>query len=329
VRDWRPDVVHLHTHWAWYVARAIREQTNASLVYTVHSVDRAEYEFGEEGQNVLDRCDDQEASLAAADRVIALTHCESELLSHYYPWIQNDVRVIGNGIDDSKILNSSKIYDNKDRVLVLYSGRLVDRKGIPELLACIPIVLAQAPETRFVFAGGPAHCSAADVERHWVTPELDPFRKQIHFTGWLSPSELAKWYRNVDVLVVPSRYEPFGMVVLEGMLHGLPIIAADVGGPREILDHERTGLLFPPKNVEALAKALLRLIGSPALRKRMGTAAGQEVRQKWLWRYSVRKMQDVYLEALESSRTRQMSSISNQSAIVGLSRVSTSQTLRT
>src|SRR6266849_2132760 len=88
VRNWRPDVVHLHTHWAWPVAKAIQEQTGTCLIYTVHSVDRAEYELGEEGPNLLDRCDDQEAALASADRVIALTRHERSLLSGYYPWVR-------------------------------------------------------------------------------------------------------------------------------------------------------------------------------------------------------------------------------------------------
>ena len=86
---------------------------------------------------------------------------------------------------------------------------------------------------------------------------------QIQFTGWLTPQELTNWYRRADILVVPSWYEPFGMVILEGMLHGVAIAASAVGGPREILDHERTGLLFPARNSKALAEAILRLVRDP------------------------------------------------------------------
>jgi glycogen(starch) synthase len=301
-RDWRPDVVHLHTHWAWPVARAIQDQIGTCLIYTVHSVDRAEYELGEEGPNLLDRCDDQQAALAAANRVIALTRHERDLLSHYYPWARREIRVVGNGIDDCiearEAVNKEQI---RESALVLYSGRLVERKGIAELLSAVPKVLAKAPDTHFVLAGGPAHWGAADVERQWLNPALCPYQGQIRFTGWLPPSEVAQWYRKADILVVPSRYEPFGMVVLEGMLHGLPIVAAAVGGPKEILKHDRTGVLFPAKDVEALVLSLLRLIENPTLRRRIGRAAAQAVRSRWLWPDTVRKIRTVYQEAVKAN----------------------------
>jgi glycosyltransferase involved in cell wall biosynthesis len=114
---------------------------------------------------------------------------------------------------------------------VLYTGRLVERKGIRDLLDAIPPVLEQFPDTRFVLAGGPAGWDAKDLPRQWLPPECLPFADRIHFTGWLATQEVDEWYRRADIQVIPSRYEPFGMVVLEGMLHGLPIIATSVGGP--------------------------------------------------------------------------------------------------
>src|SRR5262249_32600114 len=113
-----------------------------------------------------------------------------------------------------------------------------------------------------------------------------------------APDEVAEWYRIADVLVVPSWYEPFGMVILEGMLHGLAIAAANVGGPAEILEHGRTGLLFPPKSVDALAQALLELVVDAGLRRRIGVAAADEVRRRWLWPCIVEKMRAVYQETI-------------------------------
>src|SRR5947209_16515247 len=112
--------------------------------------------------------------------------------------------------------------------------------------------------------------------------------------------EAEEWYDSADVLVVPSWYEPFGMVTLEGMLHGLPIVASAIGGPAEILEHERTGLLFPPGNVEALADALLQFLTNPSLCQRVGTAAADEVRHSWQWSHIMTKMQVVYQEAMSS-----------------------------
>jgi glycosyltransferase involved in cell wall biosynthesis len=165
-------------------------------------------------------------------------------------------------------------------------------------LATIPPVLEQAPNTRFVLAGGPPGYSGEQLARHWLPPACLPYADRIHFTGWLTMQEIEEWYRRADVQVIPSRYEPFGMVVLEGMLHGLPIIATHVGGPSAILEDGRTALLIPPFHPEALAGALLRLVKDSELRRRLGGAAAEEVRGMWLWTQIAEKMRAVYVETV-------------------------------
>jgi glycogen(starch) synthase len=177
----------------------------------------------------------------------------------------------------------------------------VERKGIRELLAAIPRVLEATPNARFVLAGGPPPLSGTEVAAQWLTPELEPYLGRIHFTGWLSPSELYSWYRAADVLVVPSRYEPFGMVILEGMLHGLPIVASNVGGPAEILEHGRTGLLFSPRDAIGLAEALIGLVRDEGSRRDMGRAGAEKVRRAWTWPVRVASMRRVYEELLPSA----------------------------
>jgi glycosyltransferase involved in cell wall biosynthesis len=293
VRKWKPDVIHLHTAWLWPVAQAIQEQIGTPLVFTVHSLDRAEYEIGE----FANRWEIQETVIAAADQVIALSQSEKDLLASYCPEMQDRVRIVGNGIDDSiAARQAARKYKGGQAPLVLYTGRFVERKGIRELLATIPQVLERAPTTRFVLVGG--YGGGAEIERFWLTDSLYPYQSQIQFTGWLSPQEVAAWYGIADILVVPSWYEPFGMVVLEGMLYGLPIAASAVGGPAEILEHGRTGLLFPAKDVGALADTLLKLVANPDLRRQLGAAAGDEVRRKWLWPHIVKKMRIVYQQAI-------------------------------
>jgi glycogen synthase len=301
VREWRPHVVHLHTAMLWYVAEALRRQTATPLVYHVHSVDRAEYELGNEPNQWLAHSEAQEAAIDAADRLIAISESERALLEQYYPHARRRVRVAGNGIEDSPLARrSSARRPGSAAPVVLYSGRQVERKGIRELLAAVPHVLAGAPATRFVLAGGPPAVSGAELAAQWLAPEHAAIRDRLHFTGWLPPAGVAEQYAAAHVLVVPSRYEPFGMVVLEGMLHGLPIVAADVGGPAEILHHERTGLLFPPRDVAGLARVILRLVKDPELRHRIGQAAAREVRARWAWPELVRRMVGVYGEVVQA-----------------------------
>ncbi len=238
-----------------------------------------------------------------ADRLIALTRNETELLVHYYPESHDKIRVVGNGIDDSPVARTAaQKSKNGDPALVLYTGRLVERKGIRDLLAAIPLVLEKAPKTRFVLAGGPPDRSGEDLKHEWLPSECYPYFDQIHFTGWLSQDEIEQWYCLADIQVVPSRYEPFGMVVLEGMLYGLPIIASDLGGPKSILDHGKTGLLFPPRDVLAFASAILSLILDPTLRGVLSCAGASDVRCNWLWPHIVGKMRRVYEEALDVNR---------------------------
>lgn len=290
-RRWRPDLIHLHSAWLWPVARAIHDQLGIPIVFTVHSLDRAEYEIGQ----FITHWSAQEEVILASDRLISLSRSERELLLHYCPEVAERVRIVGNGIDD---VNPATKGRQTDEVLILYSGRFVDRKGIRELLAAIPYVLAHAPKARFVLVGG--YGGGAEIERSWMDEVLRPLRDRILFTGWLTPDRVADWYRAADILVVPSWYEPFGMVVLEGMLHSMAVVGCTVGGPAEILESGRTGLLVPPRDCGALAEALVRLVGDADLRVRLGAAAAEEVRRLWLWPQVVERIERVYDELLAS-----------------------------
>jgi glycosyltransferase involved in cell wall biosynthesis len=243
--------------------------------------------------------------LAAADRIVALTGSERDLIAIYCPTAHDRVRVVGNGIDDCAEARTA-VHRSRGHgaPLVLYTGRFVERKGMRELLEALPRVLERAPHTRFVLAGVHRHCSGEDMAQYWLPVGFKASREQVHFTGWLSPDQLAQWYGQADVLVVPSWYEPFGMVVLEGMLYGLPIAAAAVGGPAEILEHKRTGLLFPPRDAAALAHALIRLVEAPWLQRCLGLAAAREVSRTWLYPRVVERMRAVYDEVAQGRGTR-------------------------
>jgi len=307
VREWHVDVVHLHTAMLWYVANAIQAATGTHIVYHIHSVDRAEYEIGEEPNPWLARSVAQEQAIDRADRLIALTRSEQSLLGLYYPGARDKIRVVGNGIDDSVSARQAAFRTRHDRhTLVLYSGRLVDRKGIRELMAAMPDVLGATSETSFVVVGGPPPLTGAEVAAQWLGAEHRALAHRIQFTGWQSPAHVAGWYEVADILVVPSRYEPFGMVILEGMLHGLAVMATDVGGPAEIIEHGQTGVLFPARDVAGLSARLQWLIAHPSERRRIGSAGARRVREHWLWRQKVPAMFEVYRELIGARLLRKV-----------------------
>lgn len=289
-RTWRPSIVHMHSSWLWPVADAIRAACGAPIVFTVHSLDRAEYEWG----GFITRWEPQEAAINAVDRVIAISESERALMLRYCPSVSHRVRVVGNGIDDTPFARAAANRTRAGAPLLMFSGRFVERKGIGELFAGLPRVLEAAPEARAVLVGG--YGGAGEMENRWLTGALRRYRARVRFTGWLSPANTARWYSKADVLIVPSWYEPFGMVILEGMLYGLAIAAAAVGGPAEILENEITGLYFAPRDVDGLVTAVSRLADDAGLRCRLGATAAAEVRRSWLWPALVDRMRSVYEE---------------------------------
>jgi glycosyltransferase involved in cell wall biosynthesis len=269
-RKWGADLLHLHSFWLWPIAQALRDRLGLPLVYTVHSLDRAEYELGAGPPQCIGQWAEQENAIYGADIVISLTGHERELLAQYCPGVDDRIRIVGNGIEDAPIRWPTE-RTRRPAPTVLFSGRFVDRKGIWELIGAIGIVLAAAPDVRFVLAGGHRGCPAEQMEA-WLLPNsLRPYRSQIRFTGWLTPQQMAGEYREADILVVPSWYEPFGMVVLEGMIHGLAVAAAAVGGPAEILrDGEGRRIIAPSLGRQDCALRQRRHGGVVRLRMRIG-----------------------------------------------------------
>ena len=292
--SWRPSVIHVHPVELGAFALGLAEILGLPLVYTIHSMNIAEYTVGQEPAEILGLWRIQHELIRASDRIIAVSQSEMDLVARHVPEVVDRVRVIGNGIADRS--KGADAVTRCDAGTVLYVGRFVTRKGICDLLEAIPAILARLPETRFVLVGG--YGSGDDVARTWLPHALDSVRDRLEFTGWMPSDQVEKRYEDATVLVVPSWYEPFGMVVLEGMVRGIPIAAADVGGPAEILDHERTGLLFPARDPAALAASVLRLLLNPSLRMALGQAARTEVLRRWLWSRLIGAVSSLYLDAI-------------------------------
>lgn len=272
-------ILHLHSSWLWPVAAAIRDATGVPIVYTAHSVDRAEVEHGE----WLPHGSIQDRVFAEADRVVVLSESEREYVLRHYPHLSHRVSVVGNGIHLAPWAAPRR--HRAGGAVVLYVGRFGTRKGVRDVIEAVPRVGRDVPSARFVFVGGASPADGPLEAAAWVPSRLRAHLGRMTFLGWRDAPQNATppWYAGADLLVVPSRYEPFGMVVLEGMLAGQAIVAAEAGGPGEILRHERTALLYPPGDVDALAATLVRLLRDPGLGRSLGAAAREEARARWAW----------------------------------------------
>src|SRR5580693_9222867 len=157
--------------------------------------------------------------------------------------------------------------------LVLLVGRLVYEKGFQLALDALPTVIEQVPGVRFVVAGSGTH--EAELKAQAKRLGLDAHGK---FLGWIGDDALHSLYRIADLCVVPSIYEPFGLVALEAMASGCPCIVADTGGLREVVPAgERVGLRFNGGDAEHLGVMIERLLVDEQLRDRLVTEASEHV----------------------------------------------------
>lgn len=174
-------------------------------------------------------------------------------------------------------------------------GRLQEWKGQQEFLRAAASVLRVKPETRFVVVGGALLGWEGDYPQRLEQLADDlGIRDRVLFTG--HRTDVPKWFSSMDVAVNASDPEPFGLVVVEAMAAGVPVVAIDAGGPADVIEHERTGLLIARREPTLLAEAITRLLADPALASRIGVA-GKDLAAE---RYGSRRMAEDFAAMLEA-----------------------------
>jgi len=173
---------------------------------------------------------------------------------------------------------------------LLFIGRLEPRKGIDILLATAESLLDRHPDLVITIAGDDSvpTLDGSTMRAHFERSAPPQLASRVRFLGPVDDEQLAALYARCDVLVVPSRYESFGLMLLEAMMFEKPVVAADVGGMREIVLDGETGLLVTPDDPVALGAALERLLADPELRRRLGVAG----RRRYEELYSRERMVD-------------------------------------
>jgi len=156
---------------------------------------------------------------------------------------------------------------------VLLIGRLVYEKGFQLALEAMPTVIERAPGTRFLVAGSGTH--EQELKRQAADLGLE---EHGTFLGWIGDDVLHSLYRIADVCVVPSIYEPFGLVALEAMASGCPCIVADTGGLREVVPEDGAGLRFRARDPQALAEVTARLLLDDELGDRLVAEGLEHIR---------------------------------------------------
>jgi len=294
----RPDVVHVHHSMLWDLGAKLRQQTGAAAVTTVHVLQSAQNGLRGVTRATLSSAA-QSRELAEADLVLAPSRATAARIERTEPGIGARLRVAPLGAHDSADARAAtRTRWQLPPGPILFAGRFADLNGIDELLTSVPMILARAPNATFVIAGGLPENRRAEARRRRRFEESIPasVRARVEFTGWLETELLAIRYREAGLLVAPSWFETFGQVVLEGMLHGLPIAASACDGLTELLAHGESGLLSPPRRPEALTDDVVRLLHDRDLARRLGTRAAHDARGHHLWSTVIDRLTRAYAE---------------------------------
>lgn len=180
--------------------------------------------------------------------------------------------------------------------IVAAAARMDVWKGLEDFIEAAALVHVMRPQARFVIAGGAItglEDYAASLRALASARGLDGI---LHFADWrYGPDAMPRFYQSVSVVVLPSREaEPFGLVVLEAMASAKPVIATAQGGPLEIIEDGKTGLLVPPRSPRHLAEAVVRLVDDPRTAMRMGAAGRARVLAAFDIDVTVRRLQALY-----------------------------------
>jgi glycogen(starch) synthase len=292
------DLVHGHD---WLVASAcdhLARRYKCPLVTTIHATEFGRHQ-GWVDKHPQSHIHGVEKWIAnRSERVIACSLFMKEQIGEIFAVEPERVTVIPNGIDPEdlpredpeELARLRAAFAEPEENLVLLIGRLVYEKGFQLALEAMPQVIEQVPNTRFLVAGSGTH----EAELHKQARDLG-LMDHGTFLGWIGDDVLHSLYRIADLTVVPSIYEPFGLVALEAMASECPCIAADTGGLREVVPLEGAGLRFRASDPEHLAEAAIQVLSDDELSRRMVEEGLSHIRL-FDWNDVARQTLDLYGE---------------------------------
>lgn len=273
------DLVHSHDWLVADAARACAQELARPWVVTVHATEHGRHQgwVQTHPQSAIHRA--ERTMARRADRIITCSRYMRGHVADVFGVPRRRITALRNGIDlagagaPTEVSRVRAELAAPDELLVLLIGRLVYEKGFHLALeALAPLVRGRGggrPRVRFAVVG----TGTAEQDLRRQARELG-LESAGTFLGWVGEERLREIYRAGDVCVIPSLYEPFGIVALEAMAGGCPCVVADTGGLREIVPvGERVGLRVPPGDARALRDAISRLLGDPRLRARLADDA--------------------------------------------------------
>lgn len=253
--DFRPDVVHVHEPAVPMVSAAAVLTSPAPVVATFHawSERRAAYSLARPLLRPV---------LARIDRRIAVSHAAAAYHAAALGEPEGTFEIIPNAVDVARFRDAKPFVPMRDQPSLLFLGRLEPRKGLTQLIRAFVLLKTELPDLRlYVVGDGPEREEAQAL----VSGSL---RTDVVFLGRVTDEELPRFFRSCDVYVSPALSgESFGIVLIEAMAAGRPVVASDIPGHRSVVRDGVNGCLVPPGDPPALASAIRALFDNPALAK--------------------------------------------------------------
>ncbi len=289
VQSERFDVLHFHEPLMPGLTSTMLRMSPTANVGTFHAFARSNVGYYY-GRPLL------EPLLAHLHRGIAVSEPARAFFNKYFP--DFPLRVIPNGVDiDVYRPGLSPIRHLRDEhVNILFVGRLEKRKGLGDLLRGFVFLRARVPNTRLIIVGdGPLRGRAESfISRHRLS--------DVVMAGYVPDTVLPRYYSSADIFCAPATgRESFGIVLLEAMAAGLPVVATEVPGYMSVVEPGKDSLTVQPKGWAELGAALVILARDEELRRRMG-AAGHAKAQRYSWGAVAKQVLEVYREAREAAR---------------------------
>ncbi len=287
LHDEKFDVVHVHEPTVPVLSLIVLRHSHALNVGTFHAY-RESNAFYEYMRPLLQRVFNR------LDGRIFVSEVVRDYITQYFP---GDYAIIPNGIECDRF-SSSQIKPiaqfNDGRPNILFVGRMDKRKGFRHLLRAYPYIKEAIPSARLIVAGAFSDKDKAPFLRYARTHKL----RGVHFVGYVSPEELPRYYRTATVFCAPNTgFESFGIILLEAMAAGIPIVASDITGFRAVLEHGSEGLLVPPEDKRALARGVIDLLNDPTRRAQM-SERGRSKATRYDWRIIAQQVLDYYDELI-------------------------------
>jgi glycosyltransferase involved in cell wall biosynthesis len=292
------DIIHIHDWLTAPAGIASKHHLDKPLVSTVHSTEVGRvHDLRSPDSYMIDGLE-WWMTYEANKVILCSESVRGELLDHFHLPPEKTM-VIPNAIDVSEYDRNVDRKGVKRRYgieppekLVLFVGRLVPQKGVEYLIKAVPLINPRDSGVRFIITGD-----------GWSKSHLENlaaaigYSDQIRFLGFIPDSERVELTMSADVLVVPSVYEPFGIVALEGMAAGVPVVASNVGGLAEILENDLTGVLVYSGDPESMAQGVNRVLSDIAYSQWLTQNAKKKVQEAYSWEAIAKRTIEVYREA--------------------------------